>query len=98
MTYSLTEAADRDLADLYLWGAERFGEAKADSYSAALKTTFELLSRHPFMARELRHFRTPVRVHPCGSHVIIYRVENDGEILIVRIRHVRENWLSQPLD
>jgi len=93
--YDLSRAADRDLVNLYLWGAERFGPDRAEQYIEGLTTLFELLAGHPAMACELRQFDPPVRVHPFGSHVIVYKVQDD-RILIVRIRHAREDWLADP--
>jgi toxin ParE1/3/4 len=37
-----------------------------------------------------------VRVHPCGSHIIIYTVNKAGGVLIVRVRHGREDWADPP--
>ncbi|HTN39584.1 MAG TPA: type II toxin-antitoxin system RelE/ParE family toxin [Asticcacaulis sp.] len=33
----------------------------------------------------------PVRVHPYGSHVIIYRTDGE-DIAILAVRYSRENW------
>ena len=38
----------------------------------------------------------PVRVHPCGSHMIVYEINKLG-VLILRVRHHRENWENDNL-
>lgn len=54
------------------------------------------ISRFPEGAR-LRIEVTPhVRVHPSGSHVIVYEVR-DAEALILRIRQAAEDWSNDPL-
>lgn len=68
-----------------------FGLAQAERYHARLQRTFELLADNPEMARERPELSPPARIHPCGSHIVIYVVHDDG-VLIVRVRHGREDW------
>lgn len=93
MNYKLSAAATEDIIGIYLDGIEAFGIRQAEAYHAALKACFDLLSGAPLIARERTEFTTPVRVHPFKSHVILYRIESD-DILIIRVRHGREDWLN----
>jgi hypothetical protein len=36
----------------------------------------------------------PVGIHPSGSHLVVYIEQDSESILIVRVRHFRENWQS----
>ena len=47
------------------------------------------------MARERPELVPPARVHPCGPHIILYVVDAAG-VLIVRVRHAREDWMERP--
>ena len=96
MAFSLTRSAEQDLIDIYVEGYRRFGEAQAEAYAARLQSAFSLLSDFPESAREREELSPPVRVHPCGVHVIFYLVTDMKDILIVRIRHGREDWLKVP--
>jgi toxin ParE1/3/4 len=51
------------------------------------------LADNPEMAPERPELSPPARVHPCGSHVIIYIVGLNDDVLVVRVRHGREDWL-----
>ena len=42
------------------------------------------------MARERGEFRPPVRIHPSGSHLVMYRTEGQG-IDIIRVLHAHQN-------
>lgn len=95
MTYRLTRKARDDLIEIYLYGFDVFGEAQADAYHDMLARSFDRLAGNPFLARERREIDPPVRIHPCGAHVIVY-VEEAGGVLIVRIRHGREDWRDDP--
>ena len=91
MTYRLTRKAAADLRHIFLDGMTRFGLAQTERYHARLKRSFDLLAANPEMARERPELTPPARVHPCSSHIILYTVDRDG-VLIVRVRHGREDW------
>ncbi|WP_341871205.1 type II toxin-antitoxin system RelE/ParE family toxin [Stappia indica] len=44
------------------------------------------------MARERGEISPPVRIHPFKAHLVVYVMEEDGGILVVRIRHGHEDW------
>lgn len=97
MTYQLSQQAEQDLIDIFLAGAELFGVDQTKSYYLQLAATFEFLARHP-QAAALRHEITPpVRIHPTGSHLVIYQQLLDDSIYIIRIRHSHEDWLRKAL-
>lgn len=98
MAFSLTRSAEQDLIDIYVEGYHRFGEARAEAYAARLQRAFALLAEFPELAREREELSPPVRVHSCGVHVILYLVTDTRDVLIVRIRHGREDWLKLPPD
>ena len=81
---------------IYAQGARGFGLVQADRYHDALFDQFDLLAAFPRMARERTELDPPVRVHPFRAHLILYRVEPDDSILILRVRHGREDWTAPP--
>jgi toxin ParE1/3/4 len=95
MGYRLSRKAESDLLTIYAEGAARFGVAQAEAYFTRIERTLELLADNPLMARERPEISPPVRIHPCGTHLIVYLVAGDG-ILVLRIRHQREDWSSEP--
>ena len=97
MSWRLSRAAEDDLIGIWLQGAERHGAAQADRYHDGLGATFELLWAFPEMARERTELTPPLRAHPFGVHVILYLVRPDASILVARVRHKREDWMTDPL-
>ena len=93
MAYRLGRQAKIDLLNIADESILLFGVEQARRYHRRLTRTFELLAENPKMAREREEFVPPIRAHPCGSHVIIYRTEN-GDILVIRVRHGREDWIG----
>lgn len=92
MRHRLSRKAEADLVHIYVEGARLFGTAQAEKYYAELERTFELLADNPMIARERTEVSPPVRMHPHGSHVVVYVLEDDSRIRIIRIRHGREDW------
>ena len=97
MSYKLSRKAEDDLIEMYIEGVARFGAAQADQYHSEIGQMLDLLSKNPRMARERIEISPPVRIHPFQSHLIVYLIENNNDILIVRIRHGHEDWQSAPL-
>ncbi|WP_366525603.1 type II toxin-antitoxin system RelE/ParE family toxin [Devosia sp.] len=89
--FSLSEAAERDLIEIYKQGLVDFGEKAADRYHDELHRTFSFLAMFPDAGRERPESGRPVRSQPKSSHVIIYEVVAEG-IRVVRIFHHLQDW------
>ena len=96
MGFRLTQAADEDVIGIFHSGLVQFGLEQADSYHDALFDVFDLIANNPRMGRERAELTPPVRVHPFRSHIILYMIE-DADVLIVRVRHAHEDWVSNPV-
>lgn len=94
MAYRLSVEAEDDVIDIYISGAEQFGPAQAERYHNNLEKIFDFLSEYPQVARVRDELAPSVRVHPFGSHIIIYNVDEVGDVFIIRIRHAHEDWLT----
>jgi len=92
--YRLTRAAADDIEHIYVEGLVQFGFEQAEAYHLGLFGTFAFLAEYPAAARPREELPTPVRIHRYRSHLIVYEIV-DGEVLVVRIRHGREDWLGQ---
>lgn len=91
-SYKLSKAADADLDAILEYGILTHGEAQADRYFDGLIAKFESLGANPLLYAERLEIDPAVRVCPFGAHVIIYVVDSD-DVLILRVRHGREDWL-----
>lgn len=96
MTYKLTKYAERDVIHIFAEGIAMFGINQAEAYQDQLEHTFAVIADNPRMARERMEITPPVRVHLCGSHMIIYVIDDEG-VLIVGVRHHREDWANDPV-
>ncbi|KPP99737.1 type II toxin-antitoxin system RelE/ParE family toxin [Marinobacter sp. HL-58] len=94
MEYVLSRKAEEDVIRIFLDGVEKFGLAQAGEYHSKLEECFEFLAANPYAAVERKEFRPAVRIHPIGVHLVIYRLETNQKVLIIRVRHSREDWLA----
>lgn len=67
-----------------------WGSDQADSYADGLFAVFDLLAEFPELARKREEFLPPVRIHSSGLHLVIYRPEGQG-VVIIRILHAHQN-------
>lgn len=95
MSYKLTQKARDDLVALYIDGIRGFGPLQAERYHAGLERAFQFLSDNPEAARPRLELRPPLKIHPYKAHIILYDITPLRDVIIVRIRHKREDWLVQ---
>jgi toxin ParE1/3/4 len=93
--YALRPAALRDLEEIWNYTAQTWSPAQAETYSRKLLAAFDRIVAEPEIAREREEYTPPVRILRVESHVVIYRLAGD-QVDIVRVRHGREDWMSDP--
>lgn len=92
----VSKAARTDMRAIFRQSVEMFGLSQADAYVAALHHALDLIATYPKSNRERAETAPPVRVHPYKAHVIVYAIEDQG-VLVLRIRHTREDWTADPI-
>lgn len=78
--------------DIYFKGVANWGSRQSENYHRSFERTFELLSSNPELARERPEITPPVRIHPHGAHLIVYRIDDNQDVYIIRVRHGSEDW------
>jgi toxin ParE1/3/4 len=76
-------------------GVRLFGAVQARQYHDELFAIFDLIAASPRMARERLELSPPMRIHPFKAHLVVYRIEVDGDVFIVRARHGHEDWANE---
>jgi toxin ParE1/3/4 len=88
--YTLSKAAEDDIASIAEYTVETFGIEQAIVYRDGLIRTLAFLAEFPRAARKRNELRHNARVYPYQSHLIIYRIDGAG-IFVQRVRHARED-------
>jgi toxin ParE1/3/4 len=86
--YRLTQAAEDDLLEAFLYGFEAFGRRQAEEYRGSLIRCFGLLANNPRLGRKADTFAAGARRHEHAQHVIFYDEQPYG-VLIISIVHAR---------
>ena len=58
--------------DIWRYGAANWDIARTDRYADVLFALFDLLADFPDMAQERSKFTPALRIHPSGTHLVIY--------------------------
>lgn len=66
-----------------------WGEAQADRYIGELESCCQMLGGNPALGRPCDDIRPGLRRMEHGKHVVFYRPQKSGDILVVRILHQR---------
>lgn len=88
--WTLRPAAQADIANIWQHGAANWGVDQADRHTDGLFAVFDLIGDFPEMARERVEFTPPVRIHPTGAHLVIYRADGQG-VEVIRLLHAAKN-------
>lgn len=97
MHFSLSVEAEEDIIAIAEQGVRMFASAQARRYHDELFAVLDLLAANPRIAREREEILPPVRIHPFKAHLVVYRIEENGAIFVVRIRHGHEDWAGDPV-
>jgi toxin ParE1/3/4 len=95
MALRFTKAADADIVHMMIEGIERFGLSQADAYADGLKAACRAIEDNPAVVRLREEHTPPVRIYRYRSHMIVYAIDDEG-VLVIRVRHGREDWSNDP--
>lgn len=85
-SYSLSERAAADIAEIYEFTIANFGLAKAREYVSGLHGRLELLVENPALGRVAEELFPALRRSEYESHVVFYAPVETGAY-IVRVLH-----------
>ncbi len=84
--YILSEAADKDLEDIFDYTLDHFGFDQAEKYLLEIEEVFQILAVHPESGKTRNEIKEGLYSFPKDNHIIFYRIL-DKYIRIVRVLH-----------
>jgi len=93
MRYRVSEDTDRDLDEIFLYGATRVSLEAADRVVDRITERFWLLGEHPDAGKPAGSIAAGVKCFPAGKYLIYYRKTRHGTD-ILHIFHGARNQRS----
>ena len=87
--FRFSRRAEADLLSIADYTLRTWGEAQADRYIGELETCCQMLADNPRLGRPCDEVRPGLRRMEHGKHVVFYRLQKPGGIIVVRILHQR---------
>ena len=87
--FRFSRRAAADLLSIADYTLHTWGGAQADRYIGDLETCCQMLADNPMLGRSCDDVRPGLRRMEHGKHVVFYRLQKAGGILVVRILHQR---------
>ncbi|GAB4182435.1 MAG: type II toxin-antitoxin system RelE/ParE family toxin [Wenzhouxiangellaceae bacterium] len=89
-SYKFAASAEADIQDILDYSLPSWGRDRALAYLADMQTLVASLAKSPKLGKSCSTLGTGLLAFPYRSHVLYYRSEPEG-IIIVRILHQRMN-------
>ena len=86
----ISPRAAEDLADIYRYGTQHWGEGQAAHYLDMIKDQIWTLTRHPEIGAQRDNLLSHVRSLPTRSHIIFYRYSK-ATVEVIRILQSRQD-------
>jgi len=87
--FKLSKKAKADLKSIALYTDREWGRNQRDHYLLQFDHCFRFLGDNPSVGQACDEIRPGYRYQPQGSHIIFYRLSNNGVTEIIRILHKR---------
>ncbi len=90
MEYKISQEANRDIENIWLYTYENWSLEQADRYFDLIMDEVEYLAENPESGKDYGHIRKGYFRSRIKSHFIFYKInDNKQEIQIIRILHQR---------
>jgi toxin ParE1/3/4 len=89
MKFKFSNEAVKDLEEIWIYTKQIWSIEQADRYYNLIIDEVECISQNPSLGRDITYIKDGYRSTKVKSHVIYYKIGEDGVILIGRILHQR---------
>ena len=97
MIYEISEKANEDFNDIWLYTFETWSQEQADRYYNLILDEIEYIAENFESGKSMEHLRKGYRATKVKSHIIFYRKSKRDTVEIIRVLHQRmdiENRLN----
>ena len=98
MTFEISEKANEDLEEIWLYTYENWSQEQADRYYNLILNEIEYIAINFESGKPIENIRKGYRCSKVKSHLIFYKKSKKNTIEIIRVLHQRmdiENHLNE---
>lgn len=96
MNYIISEEANRDIENIWLYTLKNWSAEQADRYFNLIMNEIEYLTEHPKSGKDYNQIRKGYFCTRLKSHFIFYKINlKKRQIEIIRVLHQRMDLESQ---
>jgi toxin ParE1/3/4 len=94
--YRISHRAAADLRDIGRFTQARGGRSARIEYLRRIAMAFDQLAANPSMGRPRPEISNRIRTFPVGRHLVIYRDEGKGLMVVIRVVHQAMDYSTNP--
>lgn len=87
MKYEISEKANEDINNIWLYTLENWSQEQADRYYNLILDEIEFIADNFESGKSIEHLRKGYRCAKVKSHVIFYRKSKKNTVEIIRVLH-----------
>ena len=89
MNYEISEKANEDIDNIWLYTFENWSKEQADRYYNLILDEIEYIAENFESGKSMEHLRKGYRATKVKSHIIFYKKSNKNIVEIIRVLHQR---------
>lgn len=89
MKYKISEKANEDIENIWLYTYENWSQEQADRYYNLILNEIEFIAEHFDSGNSMEHIRAGYRSSRVKSHIIFYKKSSKNIVEIIRVLHQR---------
>ena len=93
--FKLSNKARSDLISIARYTQSKWGKQQRNLYLQSMDQAFQKISQNPTLGQGCDYIQAGYKKYPQGKHIIFYKQEFSGDILIVRILHKQMDVTSK---
>jgi toxin ParE1/3/4 len=94
--YRVSRQAAADLRDIGRFTQARWGRSARIEYLRRIAIAFDQLAANPSMGRPRPEISNSIRTFPVGRHLVLYRNEGEGLMMVIRVVHQAMDYSTNP--
>jgi len=92
MKLVFTRKAEEDLIGILSHTISEFGPGQAQKYLVLMDSALISLTISPSLGHKRRDLPSHLFAFPVGQHLLIYKIENNKSIIVLRVLHSRMDF------